>query len=305
MNGGFDRGHGSGILFIMQAGKSDQASAPDKIPLWRLSVAVWWALDERHLGLIAAGVAFYSMFAIFPGMAATIAIWGIFADPSVVESYLVAVHDLLPADAYSLLATQLRALLNTHASGWHWATLLPLGIALYSVHSAVSALISGLNAVQHRRHRAGLMRLGGSLALTVALLVLIIAALGLVVAVPVALSLVQFGPAEATILRFLPWFILFLVVKVTLGLFYRWGSSTDDLSGRHGWVSTGSLVAAFLWAAVSFAFSLYLENFGSYNRIYGSIGAVIALMMWLYLSAYIVLFGAVLNAEIGRLRSIQ
>lgn len=289
----------------MQSEQSEKAPQSGPVPLARLAVAVWWALDERHLGLIAAGVAFYSMFAIFPGMAATIAIWGIFADPSVVESYLTAVHGLIPDDAYSLIATQLRALLSTHASGWHWATLLPLAIALYSVHSAVSALISGLNAVQHRRHRAGLMRLGGSLALTLALLLLIIAALGLVVAIPIALSLVQFGPAEATILRFLPWLILFLVVKVTLGMFYRWGSTMGDVSRRHGWVSTGSLVAAFLWAAVSFAFSLYLENFGSYNRIYGSIGAVIALMMWLYLSAYIVLFGAVLNAEIERLRNAQ
>lgn len=289
----------------MQAGQHTRPTPPEKPSLWRLTVAVWWALDERHLGLIAAGVAFYSMFAIFPGMAATIAIWGIFADPSVVESYLAAVHDLLPTDAYSLIATQLRALLSAHSSGWHWATLVPLAIAIYSVHSAVSALISGLNAVQHRRHRVGLMRLGGSLALTLALLTLILAALGLVVSIPIALNLVQFGPAETTILRFLPWAILFMVVKVTLGMFYRWGSTMDDLSRRHGWVSTGSLVAAFLWAAVSFAFSLYLENFGSYNRIYGSIGAVIALMMWLYLSAYIVLFGAVLNAEIARLNGDQ
>ncbi len=289
----------------MQTGSSKHTPESARIGLRRLAVAVWWALDQRHLGLIAAGVAFYSIFAIFPGMAATIAIWGIFADPGVVESYLQSVHGLIPNDAYSLIASQLRALVNAHSTGWHWATLLPLGIALYSVHSAVSALISGLNAVQERRHRAGLMRLGGSLALTLALLLLIIAALALVVAVPVALSLVQFGPAEATILRFVPWVILFLVVKVTLGMFYRWGATRDDVMRQHGWVSTGSLVAAFLWAAVSFAFSLYLENFGSYNRIYGSIGAVIALMMWLYLSAYIVLFGAVLNAEIARLSGNQ
>ncbi len=125
----------------MQAEKSEKTPPSDTVPLTRLAVAVWWALDERHLGLIAAGVAFYSMFAIFPGMAATIAIWGIFADPSVVESYLVAVHGLIPDDAYSLLATQLRALLGAHSTGWHWATLLPLAIALYSVHSAVSALM--------------------------------------------------------------------------------------------------------------------------------------------------------------------
>ncbi|MCX8508452.1 MAG: YihY/virulence factor BrkB family protein, partial [Rhodobacteraceae bacterium] len=145
-------------------------------------------------------------------------------------------------------------------------------------------------------HREGFTRIGGSLAMTLALLSVILVALALVVAIPVALSLLQLGPAEATILRFFPWLILFLVVKVTLGMFYRFGTTKSGVRDR--WISTGSLVAAFLWAAVSFAFSLYLENFGAYNRVYGSIGAVIALMMWLYLSAYIVLLGAVLNEEL-------
>ena len=264
----------------------------------QIARAVWNALDDRHVGLIAAGVAFYSMFAIFPGMAATIALWGMFSDPAVVQEYLSKMHGLIPEDAFNLIETQLQALILAHSGGWHWATLLPLGVALYSVHSAVSALISSLNAVQARRHRPGVMRLGGSLALTLALLVVILAALATVVAIPIILSLVQFGPAEATILRFLPWGVLILVVNLTLGLFYRFGATAEEK--RHKWVSTGSVVAAVLWALVSFAFSLYLENFGSYNRIYGSIGAVIALMTWLYLSAFIVLFGAVLNAELAR-----
>lgn len=283
----------------MKTDPENTTSAPRPHGPIRLLVAIWWAMDERNLGLIAAGVAFYSMFAIFPGMAATIAIWGIFADPTVVQDYLDAVHGLIPDDAYRLIEQQLRALVATHSLGWHWATLLPLAVALYSVHNAVSALISGLNAVQVRRHRVGFTRLAGTLGITLVLLLVIIGALAFVVAVPIALSLMELGTAEATILRFLPWVILFLVVKVTLGLFYRFG--TTKSGDRHGWVSTGSLAAALLWAAVSFAFSLYLENFGSYNRIYGSIGAVIALMMWLYLSAYIVLFGAVLNEELRQL----
>jgi len=267
----------------------------------RLGHALWDALDKRHVGLIAAGVAFYSMFAIFPGMAATIAIWGVFSDPHVVQSYLDAIHGLIPDAAFTLIATQLRALIDAHAAGWHWATLLPLGLALYSVHSAVSALISGLNAVQRRSHRVGIMRLIGSLALTVSLLILILAALAVVVAIPIILSIFSVGWAEALILRILPWAVLFFVVNVTLGLFYRFGATAGQ--ERHDWVSAGSIVAALLWALVSFLFSLYLENFGSYNRVYGSIGAVIALLTWLYLSAYIVLFGAILNAELARLRA--
>jgi len=265
----------------------------------RLSLAIWSALYDRNVGLIAAGVAFYSMFAIFPGMAATIAIWGIFSDPSVVETYLEAIRGLIPEAAFNLISVQLHILVADHAGGWHWATILSLGVALYSVHSAVAALMSGLNAVQDHDPRTGMMRTFSSLAMTLALLGVILTALGVVVAVPVALSLVAFGPAEALVLRLLPWAILFFVVKMTLGMFYRFGGHGEG--GRHNWISSGSVVAALLWAMVSFAFSIYLENFGSYNRIYGSIGAVIALMMWLYLSAYIVLLGAVLNAELKRL----
>jgi membrane protein len=265
-----------------------------------LANAVWNAMDQRHVGLIAAGVAFYSMFAIFPGMAATIALWGIFSDPAVMQDYLSKVHGLIPDAAFSLIETQLTALIAAHSGGWHWATILPLAIALYSVHSAVSALISGLNAVQVRSHRVGIMRLIGSLALTIALLAVFLMALAVVVAVPLLLSFLPLGTAAALILRFLPWIVLIVVVNATLGLFYRFGATAAEK--RHGWVSTGSIIAAVLWATVSFAFSLYLENFGSYNRIYGAIGAVIALMTWLYLSAYIVLFGAVLNAELARLR---
>lgn len=274
------------------------AGRPDSASVFQIVHAVWNALDDRHVGLIAAGVAFYSMFAIFPGMAATIALWGMFADPAVVQDYLAKVHGLIPDEAFRLIETQLRALILAHSTGWHWATILPLGVALYSVHSAVSALISSLNAVQVRRHRAGVKRIAGSLALTLALLVVILVALATVVAIPIVLQLFPIGTAEAVILRVLPWAVLIFVVNLTLGLFYRFGATVEI--ERHSWVSTGSIVAALLWALVSFAFSLYLENFGSYNRIYGSIGAVIALMSWLYLSAYIVLFGAVLNAELAR-----
>ncbi len=274
------------------------AGRPDRASVFQIVHAVWNALDERHVGLIAAGVAFYSMFAIFPGMAATIALWGMFADPAAVQDYLAKVQGLIPNEAFRLIETQLRALILAHSNGWHWATILPLGVALYSVHSAVSALISSLNAVQVRRHRAGAMRIVGSLALTLALLVVILVALATVVAIPIVLQLFPIGTAEAVILRVLPWAVLIFVVNLTLGLFYRFGATVEV--ERHSWVSTGSIVAALLWALVSFAFSLYLENFGSYNRVYGSIGAVIALMTWLYLSAYIVLLGAVLNAELAR-----
>lgn len=271
--------------------------------LWRLIEAVWRATDERHIGIIAAGVAFYGLFAVFPGMAAMIAIWGFFSDPSVIPNYMNAIHSLMPAVAYDVLETQLVTLLKADSHALGWATALSLLIALYSIHAGVAALISALNAINGHRPHGGLRRFVGSVTMTAATLGLAVSALATVVVVPVALNVLDLGRAEGMILKILPWIVLVLVLLVFLGMVYRWGPNRDGV--RFAWVTPGSLLAVALWAVASIAFSVYLGNFGSYNRIYGSIGAVIALLMWFYISAYIVLLGAVLNAEDSRLRASQ
>ncbi len=263
-----------------------------------LARSVWHASDDRHLGLIAAGVAFYTMLAIFPGMAANIAIWGFFADPVVMRDYLAQIHDLIPDAAYGIIEAQLTALLAANSSTLGWTTVVSLAVALYSVHSGVSALVAGLNAIHASRSRSGIMRLVGSILLTLALIGLFLTALATVVILPLALNFLPLGPFTGYILTILPWAVMFVVVLVVLGLFYRWGPNMD---ARHPWITPGAVLAALLWAAASMAFSVYLANFGAYNRVYGSIGAVIALLMWLYISAYIVLLGAAINAERARM----
>lgn len=261
---------------------------------------VWQAMDDRNLGLIAAGVAFYSMLAVFPGMAATIAIWGFFADPTVMQGYLVLAKEFMPPQAYNILEDQFSRLLAANVSTLGWTTALSLAVGLYSAHSGVYALVTGLNAIHARTHREGIMRLVASVLLTLALIALILVALATVVLVPTILANVPLGRAAGVIVAILPQSALFVVVLTVLGMFYRWA---PNLPGeRHGWITPGALVAATLWAITSVAFSVYLANFNTYNRIYGSIGAVIALLMWFYLSAYIVLFGGVLNAELARMR---
>jgi membrane protein len=167
----------------------------------------------------------------------------------------------------------------------------------------VAALISALNAINGHRPHGGLRRFAGSVIMTAAALVLAVLALATVVVVPIALNLLDLGRAEGLILKLLPWSVLILVLLVFLGMVYRWGPNREG--ARPGWLTPGSFLAVALWAVSSMAFSVYLGNFGSYNRIYGSIGAVIALLMWFYISAYIVLLGAVLNAETARLRMSQ
>lgn len=260
-------------------------------------------MDERNLALIAAGVAFYTMFAIFPGMAATIALWGYFSSPEVIPAYLSVVHDFIPDEAYALLESQLHAMVVADHSTIGWTTALSLLIAAYSVHNAVAAMIDGLNALHSRAHRPGLPRFLASIAITAALFALVFAALAAVVIVPTVLAYVPALHISGTALTLLPLGILVIVGLITLGLFYRYGPNHPDV--RPPWITPGSLLASVLWAGVSLGFSFYLANFNSYNRIYGSIGAVVALLMWFYLLAYVVLLGGAVNLELERQKVLE
>ncbi len=264
-----------------------------------LIAAVYTAIDDRNLSLIAAGVAFFGLFAVFPGMAATIALWGYFSDPAVVLAYLDVAAEFIPAQAFSLLESQLRALIAANDSALGWASVVSLMVALYSAHAGVAALVQGLNAIHAVPRRGGLSRLLVSVTLTIALIGVVVTALLTVIFVPVALALVPLGPFQERLISALPWIVMFAMVLGTLAMLYRFGPSKTD--GRDPWVGPGTLLAALMWAGASIAFSIYLANFNTYNRVYGSIGAVIALLMWFYISAYTVLFGAAVNAELSRL----
>ncbi len=261
---------------------------------------MWEALDDRNLGLIAAGVAFYAMLAVFPGLAVTIAIWGFFSDPSLMRDNFSMIEEFIPHDAYVIVLDEVTRLVLANPGALGWTTAVSLTIGLYSAHNGVLALVSGLNAVHAREPHPGFTRYLISTILTFALIGLMIVTLATVVIVPTALNWIPLGTAEAWLLKVIPVSILLIAVLVFLGMFYRWGPNQPE--ARHSWLTPGALLAAILWAAASIAFSVYLGNFGTYNRIYGSIGAVIALLMWFYISAYIILFGGIVNAEIARLR---
>lgn len=271
--------------------------------VWRFGCAVWARMTESHFGLIAAGVAFYAMFAVFPGLTATIAIWSLLSDPAVIADYLQIAEGFLPDDAAALVHDQVMALLAAPRGALGWATVLSVGVAIYAARAGVAALIQGMDVVHQARPRALLWGWVVDLTMTAALIVALMAAMATIVIVPLLLSLVPLGAAEGWLLAALPWMAMFLLVLGCLGLLYRYGPNVPGR--RDAWVTPGTLVAALAWAAVSFAFSAYLANFDSYNRIYGSIGAVAALLMWLYLSAWSVLMGAAINAELDALQRDQ
>ncbi len=265
--------------------------------LWDFVVAVWWRVGDGHFGLIAAGVAFFAVFAVFPGLAASIAIWSIVADPLVIADYLEVAERFLPADAARLVHDQVMALLTAPRATLGWATFISLAVALFSARAGVAALIQGLDVVHRATPRGWIRGFVVDFAMTGALILALLVGLVTVVAVPVLLRYIPLAGGGVRLLAILPWAAMFVLVLTCLSILYRFGPNMRGQTGRP-WVSLGVIVATLAWSAVSFAFSAYLANFDSYNRIYGSIGAVAALLMWLYLSVWAVLLGGAINAEL-------
>jgi membrane protein len=264
--------------------------------LWRILRAVWRTAGEKHIGLIAAGVAFFGMFGIFPGIAAVIAIFGLIADPVVIAEQLSLMEDIIPPDAYNLIASQVFRLVAAPTGALGWATGVSIALALWSCRAGVAALIGGLNAIAGQRMRSGIWQVIVALLLTFALVSLAIVALTVVVIVPILLAFIPVASSTAWLLEGIRWLIALGVLMMGLSLLYRFGPARIGSRGR--WFTVGAFVVVVLWVAASAGLSYYLTNFASYNEVYGSIGAVIGLLLWLYVSAYLILLGAALNVEV-------
>ncbi|MEM6339625.1 MAG: YihY/virulence factor BrkB family protein [Pseudomonadota bacterium] len=254
--------------------------------------------DEKNLGLIAAGVAFYGLLAVFPGLAAVIALWGVIGDPALALTELAEFKALLPQDVYGLIETQLKTLAGTDGLTLGWASVLSLALAIWSSRAGVAALMRGLNAIYDAPNRGGLAHYARALFLTLCLIGVALTALVCVVILPVVLSFIPLGPWANAGITAGRWLVALGVLLLGFSLIYRFGPNSD--LRRKGLLSPGAVFATLFWAAASAGFSMYLSNFGNYNEVYGSIGAVIAMLMWLFISAWLVLLGGALNAALSR-----
>ena len=265
--------------------------------IWQVGVAVFATAGEKHLGLIAAGVAFFGMFGIFPGLAAIIAIFGLVADPAVIVDQLTLMEDIIPDDAYNMIDAQVTALITAPAETLGWATGLSILLAIWACRAAVGALIGGLNAIAGQKQRNTFVEIIVALLLTFALVLLAIVAIGVVIILPIIVAFLSLPAGTAWLLEFLRWAVALGVLLAGLGLLYRFGPvRTGAYRGR--WLTAGAVVVVVVWIIASAGLSYYLSNFGSYNELYGSIGAVIGMMLWLYVSAYLILLGAALNMHV-------
>ncbi|HMO06231.1 MAG TPA: YihY/virulence factor BrkB family protein [Paracoccaceae bacterium] len=267
----------------------------------RLGWRLWQRISARDLGLIAAGVAFFGFLALFPALAAVVALWSLAADPAVVRDWMALAQDYLPADGYDLVAAQVESLLTATSRTIGLTTALSFLLALWSARAGVAALIQGLDAIHGLPARSGVDHVLRALVLTLTLVGLALAAMLLTLGTPLVLALLPLGRAEALALEIANLALGLGLVVAGLGLVYRFGPNRPD--GRRPPLFTrGLLVAVVLWATAARGYVWYLASFTEANRVYGSIGAVAGLMIWFYLAVYAILLGAAIDAERARLR---
>lgn len=265
---------------------------------WRqILLRVWNGIAIDHLSIIAAGVAFFGVLAIFPAIAALIAAYGLFADPRNVAETLNAARPVLPGDVYNMIETQVDALVSAPQARLGVASLISFALVVWSARAGVSALMEGMNVVYREvDDRNIVVQYAISVALTLTFIAVAIVALFAVVAIPAALNFTNIGVLGSFLARATPLVVLGIAIVFVIGALYRYGPSRAP--ARKRWITVGAVLAAFGWLCVSLALSAYFTRFPDFNRTYGSLGAIAGLLFWLYASAFVVLLGAEINAQL-------
>lgn len=266
--------------------------------LFQTAWSVWLRASKAEIGLIAAGIAFFGFLAIFPALIAIITIWGFAADPNMVQTQLDLAQNYLPSEAFDLLYGQVQRILATNSRSLGLATLASTAFALWSARAGVGALISGVNAVHGLPGRNGIRHVLQAFVLTLVLIGLVLSGMMLAVVVPLIIGFLPLGEFSENILRIANFLLGVVLVTLSIAIAYRLGPNRPRRAKKPSLVSYGLFLALALWIAVSRGLVFYLGNFANYNQVYGSIGAVAALLMWFYLSAFAVLLGAAVDAEL-------
>jgi membrane protein len=291
---------GSFARELSQPGRGRHSGSPLQIPwagwkdiLWRTYVRS----GEDRLLAIAAGVVFFGLLAVFPAITALVSCYGLFANPSTIGANLQTLALMLPQGSFEIVQDQIARVLMKGDTALGATFLFGLGLAIWSANAGAKAVIDALNVVYEEREKRSFIRLNLlSLAFTTGGIAALLLMVSAVVAVPLALGHAGLASESRIIIGLGRWPLLLVTLLAALGLLYRFGPSRQ--AARWEWLSVGTLAAALLWIAGSSLLSWYLSNFGNYGATYGSLGAAIGLMMWMWMSAIIVLFGAELNSEI-------
>jgi membrane protein len=253
--------------------------------------------DDRLLA-VAAGVVFYALLALFPAITALVSLYGLFATPSTISQHLSLANGLLPAGVIDIVEEQVNRLVRRGSTQLGFGFIFGLAFALWSANSGVKAIFDALNVVYKEKEKRGFIKLNlVSLGFTLGAIVAILIAIAAVVVVPLLVGYVGFRGFGQSWIQWLRWPVLIALVVLGLAALYRFGPSRTE--PRWQWLTVGSGFATVAWLGSSALLSWYLSNFANYDATYGSLGAAIGLMIWMWVSTIVVLLGAELNAEIA------
>mgnify|MGYP003387765398 CR=1 FL=1 len=280
------------------------AKSPWRLPLraWaQVGKRVWLMIGFHEVGLLAAGVAFFTFLALTPLLAATVMTFGLIGDVAMVRAQMARIVEVVPGEAAQIIEDQLMSIVSTASGVTGIALAIALFFALYGSMRAANGMISALNIINHEHEtRNILVRSAQAAALTLA--AILIALTGIISGGVFAWLQTQAdfmsGSWTPVLFKSLTWLAAIILGSSGFALIMRWGP--DRRPAKWSWLSPGSLLATILWIIVSFGFSLYVAYISDYNAMYGSLSAIVVFLMWLFLSAYAVLLGALLNAEIER-----
>lgn len=285
-----------------EADHGRDAGSPMTIPVlgWTETLLrVRAQMEANHASLIAASIAFYGFLGIFPAIAAFISIWGLAFDPQQVQAQIAMLSSVLPDDAADIIREQAVAVNASASTGMSVTAVAGLAFTVYSASKGMHGFMAGLNIMYGEREKRGLVRQTLiNWGLTGGMIVMTILTLAIIAVLPPLIARLPFGESLSALLIYLRWPILLFMVIVAITVLYRFGPNRT--ASRLNWLSVGAVVATGLWAVGSIGFSIYVHNFSSYNQTYGTIGAVMVLLLWFWLSAFIVLLGASLNCELER-----
>jgi membrane protein len=263
--------------------------------LWR----TYSEFSNNRVLLVAAGITFYGLLALFPALTALVSMAGLIVDPNSIVEQLRGLSGIVPEGALQIVGDQMKRIASQPSNHLSIAFVTGLAVALWSANNGIKAMFEGLNVVYGEQESRSFVRLNlVSLVFTFGAIVMVLLALAAIVVVPVILGYVGLAGFSQVLVDFGRWPLLFALIIVGITLLYRFGPSRRPAKWR--WLSVGSVVAAALWVLASGLFSWYVANFGSYNVTYGSLGAMIGFMIWIWISAAIVLLGAQLNGELER-----
>jgi membrane protein len=278
------------------------ADHPGEIPLrgWKdILRRAWHEFSEQNIFLIAGGVTYAALLALFPGLAALVSLYALVFDAGQIERQVAALSGVLPARTQELVSQELHSLVQASGGALGFAAVLSLLMAFWSASRGMSGLITAINIAYEEKESRGFLKLILiAVGLTLGVLAGGIVAVALLAVLPAAVRLLTLGPATKWLLLLAQWPLLIVLVMLGLAVLYRFGPDRDKPRWR--WVSPGAAAATILWIVGSVVFTAYVANFNSYDRTYGSLGGVVILLTWLYLSALTVLLGAVINAQSER-----